>query len=88
MQRLGTGLLIAGLVAVAIGLLGLLSLLLQRLGVAFVFAVTPWYGPFLGGVLLAAFGWFLRRRSGIPARGDAFYEAADVKPPVWENTDG
>jgi hypothetical protein len=71
MRRLGTGLLIAGLVAVAIGLLGLLSLGLQRLEVAFVFVVTPWYGPFLGGVFLAVLGCYLRWRAGIPTRADA-----------------
>jgi hypothetical protein len=62
MQRIGNGLLIAGIVAIVIGLLGLLSMLANRLGVAFVFPVKPWYGPFLGGVVLAAVGWFVRRR--------------------------
>lgn len=66
MIRLGTGLLIVGMVALAIGLLGLLSMGLRWLGVPFVFAVSPWYGPFLGGLLLASIGWFLRRRSGLP----------------------
>lgn len=70
MQRLGTGLSIAGMVAFAIGLIGLMSRIVQWLGVAFVFAVSPWYGPFLGGLLLAAIGWFLRRSSRIPAEAN------------------
>lgn len=62
MQRIGNGLLLTGAVAIVIGLLGLLSMLANWLGVAFVFPVKPWYGPFLGGVLLTAIGWFVRRK--------------------------
>ena len=62
MQRLGQGLFFAGLAALVVGLLGLLSMLLRYLGVPFVFDVSPWYGPFPGGILLAAVGWALRRQ--------------------------
>ena len=62
MQRLGQGLFFAGLAALVVGLLGLLSMLLRTLGVPFNFNVSPWYGPFLGGVLLVAVGWALRRQ--------------------------
>lgn len=62
MQRLGNGLFYAGLAALVVGLLGLLSQLLRYLGVPFVFPVSPWYGPFLGGLLLTAVGWALRRQ--------------------------
>jgi hypothetical protein len=66
MRGLGNVLFFAGLASFVIGLLGLLSLLLRQLGVPFVFAVTPWYGPFLGGLLLTAVGWALRRQP-VPA---------------------
>lgn len=62
MQRIGNGLFYAGLVALLVGLLGLLSQLLRSVGVPFVFPVSPWYGPFLGGLLLAAVGFALRRK--------------------------
>lgn len=62
MQRLGQWLFFAGLAALVVGLLGLLSVLLRKLGVPFVFDVSPWYGPFLGGILIAAVGWALRRQ--------------------------
>ncbi len=63
MQKLGKVLFFAGLAAFVIGLLGLISLVLRYLGVPFVFPVTPWYGPFLGGLLLVAVGSALRRQS-------------------------
>ena len=62
MQRLGYGMFYAGLAAMVVGLLGLLSQLLRYVGVPFVFTVSPWYGPFLGGVLLTVVGWALRRQ--------------------------
>lgn len=67
MQRIGNGLFFAGLAALAVGLLGLLSQLLRYVGVPFVFPVSPWYGPLLGGLLLAVIGWVLRRQ---PAPAD------------------
>ncbi len=63
MQRYSGGFMVAGLTAMAVGLLGLLSRLLQQFGVEFVFTVAPWYGPVAGGALLAGIGWLLRPRS-------------------------
>ena len=71
MRQLGAGLMIAGAVALVVGLMGLLSMLLQSMGVAFVFAVTPWYGPFLGALVLLGVGWFVRRQATTPARSNA-----------------
>ena len=62
MRRFGRVMLIAGFAAMVVGLLGLLSLLLKQVGVAFEFAVAPWYGPFLGGAVFVAVGWVLRRQ--------------------------
>jgi tetrahydromethanopterin S-methyltransferase subunit C len=62
MQGLGTGLLVVGAVALGVGLLGLLSMLLRRLGIEFRFVVDPWYGPLLGGLALLVVGRLLRRR--------------------------
>ena len=67
MQRFGSGLVIVGLLALAVGVLGLLSLLLQWMGVAFVFPVTPWYGPLLGGLVLIVVGGLMRRPSASAA---------------------
>lgn len=69
MQRFGQVLWYAGLAAMIVGGLGLLSMLVQWLGVAFVFPVSPWYGPFLGGALLAAVGWALKRSGTRGGRG-------------------
>ncbi len=68
MQKLGTGLLVVGAVALGVGLLSLLSVLLRLIGVEFRFVVTPWYGPFVAGLILAAVGWFLRQQRVMPAR--------------------
>jgi hypothetical protein len=68
MHRLGKILTVVGIAAIVVGLLGLLSLLLQKLGVEFAFVVAPWYGPFLGGVLLVGIGVLLRRRPSQPDR--------------------
>jgi hypothetical protein len=56
MQKLGTGLLVVGAVALGAGLLSLLSVLLRLIGVEFRFVVTSWYGPLFGGLILATVG--------------------------------
>ncbi|VTS08276.1 hypothetical protein [Tuwongella immobilis] len=63
MQSLGTTLLVIGIGCVAVGTVGLVSVLLGMLGVSFEFIVRPWYGPFLGGALLAGIGWSVRRQT-------------------------
>ena len=65
MRTFGTVLIWAGFAGIVVGLLGLLSVLLQRIGVAFNFRVTPWYGPFLGAILFLVAGWLLRRPSPV-----------------------
>jgi hypothetical protein len=68
MKKLGSGLLVVGAAALVLGLLGLLPGLLRLIGVEFQFVVTPWYAPFLAGLLLVAVGWFLRRQPVAPTR--------------------
>ena len=67
MRKIGNVLFAVGIVTVGVGFLGLLSHLLQWAGVSFRFVVAPWYGPLLGGMLLAVAGWMLRRQSAGPA---------------------
>ena len=62
MRTFGIVLFWAGLAAFGVGLLGLFSILLQRLGVAFDFRVRPWYGPFLGAILFLIAGRVVRRQ--------------------------
>ena len=63
MQRFGSYLVIAGIVALVVGCLGLVARLLGWVGFGFDILVTPWYGPFLGGLLLIIAGRLLERQT-------------------------
>lgn len=61
MHRFGNILVIVGIIALVVGVVGVIARLLGWVGVGFEFLVTPWYGPFLGGLLLIIAGRLLER---------------------------
>ncbi len=63
MRRLSTVVLALGFVGVAAGILRVLSLVLQRTGVAFDFRTGSIAGPLVGGAVLVLFGLLLRHFS-------------------------